>query len=805
MHDDAVPWAEITRVFDRLEPLSPAERDAGLAACEPAFAARVRALLDGADNGGILDRSLAEQADDDAIAASIPPGTRIGPFIAERLLGRGGMGEVYFARRAEQSFEQHVALKLLRVDAVPSKAMFARERRLLAKLDHPAIAGLMDGGVTDQGRPWMAMAYVDGLPIDRWCAEHAASLAERLRLFRDVCHAVGYAHANLIVHRDLKPGNIFVDQEGRIRLLDFGIAKLVDDGAVGTLAPGALMTPAYAAPEQLEGGAITVATDVHALGTILYSLLTGAAPWAGSGGNLPTVVRRMLNEEPAAPSRIAARQDGPVPARLLHGDLDAITLKALRRDPADRYPGANELANDLDRYTRRLPVLARAGSRRYRIGRYVRRNALGVAAVITILFLVAAGIAGVELQARRTAVERDVAVSEARRSDAIVQALTLMVGQAGYASDLTLKQTLDQASTRMLTTLDRSARSGAVVAAMSDLYVNMGDARGSYSLLTSALAHGIGGNDPIATANLKADLADAAMSTGAKDDIAGLLNEAERVLIADPARNGIPLQQIITTRAGLARRIGDYAGAIDLLMTNLPAAEHALAANDSALLTLYNNLLVYLIEANRLEDARPIFERAGRVLVRPGQSDAVQGLGIRQLQGVWLLRLGNAAAASQIATDVATRRSKLYGETPGLASDLAQLAGAQVAAGRIAAARISILRAQSLATRFLGPAAIPVAVDNLMVAQIEAELGNEKAARNAMALGAAVVKAMPPSSPLVPQLALTETILALHEGNKEAAHKSAEKARATFKAMGPPGAYGLQRISRLEERVARLP
>ena len=802
MLDEERLWNEISQVFDRLEPLDEPARDQGLARLDPEVATRVRALLDGSSRRGILDGRLPEGTAEPAIG-TLAVGTTIGDFTLQRFLGRGGMGEVYLATRSQAGFDQRVALKILRIDAVPNTALFARERRLLAQLEHPSIARLIDGGVTPEGRPWMAMAFVEGLPIDRWCADHRASLADRLRLFGEIGDAVAFAHANLIVHRDLKPGNILVDAQGRAMLLDFGIAKLIGDGSEATLATGALMTPEYAAPEQLEQAPVTIATDIHALGLLLCELLTGATPWRGVGGSLPTIVRRILREDPVPPSRIASAAS-PISAARLRGDLDAIVLKALRRNPVDRYATVSEMLDDLDRYRGTRPVKARSGSRRYRLGRYLRRNRWGVAAVAAIVLVLVLGAGGIALQAHRTAIERDNAIAEAKRSDAIVQTLTLMVAQAGASSDLTLKQTLDQSAQRMLATLDRSARSGAAVAALSDLYVNVQDAKGSHDLLTTALAKGIGGDDPVVTAQLKANLADAAMATGAKDDTVVLLDQAEKVLATDPARNAAALQQIVTTRAGLARRARDYDTAIALLKDSLPTAERAFAANDSALLTRYNNLLVYLIEANRLSEAGPIFERANRVLSQPGQRATIQALGIDQLRGAWQLRQGNPAAAEQIAASVVARRRRLFGETPGLATDLAQLAKAQLAERKYIEARAALYEARPLAMKYLGPQALPVIVIDLSLVQVLAELGDTDAAEQQLAQDRAVLAALPPT-PLTPQLALTEAILAIKQGHKADAAAASGKAAAAFAAMGPAGAYGVQPLAKINARIAAMP
>ncbi|MEN3749447.1 serine/threonine-protein kinase [Sphingomonas sp. HF-S3] len=808
--DTAAPrLADILEAFDRVEPLDPPARAAAIATLSPAIAERVAAMLAASTRRGILDAPppVLEDSAAPLPRASLAAGARIGAFIVDRLVGRGGMGEVYLARRAD-SFEQRVALKLLRVDAVPSESLFARERQMLARLEHPGIARLIDGGLAPDGRPWMAMQFVEGRPLDRWVQQDRPPLEARLRVFADICDAVAYAHANLVVHRDLKPSNILVDGAGRVHLLDFGIARLVEEGADGT-APAAttsaaLMTPDYAAPEQLGNGTITVATDVHALGLILYELLAGATPWAGDGGTLSMLVRRVAQEDPAPPSRTAAAHPGiAIPPARLRGDLDAIVLKALRKDPARRYGSVPELAEDVARHQAALPVRARDGSGRYRFGRFVRRNRWSIAAVGAVLAALIAGAAGIAIQAHRTAIERDTALAEARRSDSIVQTLTLMFAQAGYSRDLTLKQTLDESALRMLATLDRSARSGSAVNALSDLYVNMQDAKGSYDLLRSALARGIGGDSEEMTARMRANLADAALATGGKEDVPALLGSAEAVFARDPRRYGSDLQQIVRTRAAIARRKGDYDRAIRLLTDNLADGERALAANDSALMTLYNNLIVYLIEANRLGETDAVFARVDRLLARTGQRDMIQALGIDQLRSVIRLRQGDGAGAERIAASIVERRRRLFGETPGLATDLSQLAKAQLANGRHAEARVSLMEARPLAVRFLGARSLPVLGIDMTLVQALAELGEFAEAQRLLGQVRGAIAALPPT-PLTPQLALTEAVLAMKQGRRAEAAAAAGRARTGFAAMGPAGAFGLQSVAKVEARIRAL-
>lgn len=386
----------------------PEDRDAYLVnACgdDDALLARLRHLVTLAScETGFLDRSplawsRAENAD--TCHPALAPGQRLGAFQLVRLLGSGGMGEVWLGERVEGGFEQQVAIKCLRVESPSLQARFAAERAILAGLEHPGIARLYDGGATPDGRPYMVMEYVEGRDLLSWCELSRAGLDERLRLFLDVCDAVAYAHTHLVIHRDLKPANILVTPEGEIKLLDFGIARLLQGQELSDPSLTLHLSPAYAAPEQLTGGAIGTATDVHALGVTLYQLLTGTLPWPITDAPLGLAVQRLLTTRPPAVSRAATNGDPPVPPRLLRGDLDAIVEKALRAEPGSRYPDARSLADDIRRYLRHQPVQARSGARAYVAGRFVRRHWAPLAAAALVFAALAAGLLGIAWQARR--------------------------------------------------------------------------------------------------------------------------------------------------------------------------------------------------------------------------------------------------------------------------------------------------------------------------------------------------------------------------------------------------------------------
>jgi serine/threonine protein kinase len=433
---------------DRLEELleaalelEPGERSRFLLdACpgDPALRAEVEAILTREADDGPFDRLFGAftGALPDEYVDGLTPGERLGPYEIARLLGRGGMGSVFLARRIDGQFEQQVAIKVLRRDTVGEEPRrhFLAERQILARLSHPDIARVFDGGLTAGGRPYLVMEYVEGTPIDRYCDERRMGIRERLLLFSAVCGAVECAHRNLVIHRDLKPGNILVAADGRPKLLDFGVAKLVgvgDGGVTLTRTRWLPMTPDYASPEQVRGDAITTASDIYALGTILYELLSGHRPHR-LARKPPAEILRMLTEvDPLPPSEAVATMEpgggeGGTAGRItpesvgrargtdiralrrrLKGDLDTIVLKALRKEPERRYAGAGALAADVERHLDGRPVLARPDTTGYRLAKFVRRHRAATLLAGTLGLSLAGFATTIVVQAHRVARERD--------------------------------------------------------------------------------------------------------------------------------------------------------------------------------------------------------------------------------------------------------------------------------------------------------------------------------------------------------------------------------------------------------------
>jgi serine/threonine-protein kinase len=471
-------WQRVRRLLEEARELPPTERGAFLTrVCggDASLRAEVESLIaHGKESADLLDRP----ADGSTLAEppSSPRVERVGPYRVVREVGRGGMGSVFLATRDDDEFKRQVALKLLHPGMVSEDIVrrFRNERQILAGIDHPHVAKLYDGGTTDDGLPYLVMEYIDGSRLDDYCDAHRLSIEKRLTLFRKVCSAVHFAHQNLVIHRDLKPANILVTAEGEPKLLDFGIAKLLNpELAASTLgtthADTRLLTPEYASPEQIKGEPITTGSDIYALGVLLYRLLTGHSPYRLSGLQLHQLARVICETEPTRPSAVideveeAAGAESPLlisastvagnreasPERLrrkLRGDLDNIVLRALRKEATERYSSVEQLSEDIRRFVAGLPVHARRGTFAYRSSKFIRRHKAPLGALFTLVVLLLGFTAF-------TVRERERAESEAAKANAVVAFLQETLSSAnpftGEGRDATVLAVLETAVKRI--------------------------------------------------------------------------------------------------------------------------------------------------------------------------------------------------------------------------------------------------------------------------------------------------------------------------------------------------------------------
>jgi eukaryotic-like serine/threonine-protein kinase len=448
-------------------------------------------------------------------------GDRIGPYRVLRTLGVGGMGEVFLAERADAEFEQQVAIKVVYGGAVARnvQSRLKIERQILAQLDHPNIAHLLDGGSLPDGTAYIVMEYVDGVPIDAFCDSNRLDIVARLKLFQTVCAAVHYAHQNLIVHRDLKPSNILVTAAGTPKLLDFGIAKLLDERQAGhhtlavTQADIRVMTPDHASPEQVRGQAITTSSDVYVLGVLLYKLLAGTGPFVIPSMRLTDIERAICEKDPSLPSHAVSTDDsadacGIADARgtgahrlrrILRGDLDNIVIMAMRKEPERRYGSAQQMASDIQRYLEGKPVIARRDTMSYRTAKFVSRHWLPVTAGVSAAFLILAFATTTYVQSLRIAAERDrvaqqrgLAERERVRAEEVssflVNLFKLSNPEENRGNQVTARELLDSGAKRLRAGLnDQPETKAALLSTVGAVYDSLGQYQVALPILDESL------------------------------------------------------------------------------------------------------------------------------------------------------------------------------------------------------------------------------------------------------------------------------------------------------------------------------
>ncbi|MCB1008898.1 MAG: serine/threonine protein kinase, partial [Acidobacteria bacterium] len=501
----AVDWAELDRLLDELLDLPEPDRVPRLEklfSARPQLAVALRRALDDAAAGARVEERFPSLLEFDASADgdATTPSERVGVYRIRELLGEGGMGTVYLAERADGSFEQTVALKVLRRREVSPgmRARFLQERQLLARLSHPRIARLLDGGVTSQGGPFFAMEYVEGEPIDRHCDARRATIEERLRLFDQVLDAVQFAHRNLVLHRDLKPNNILVTAEGDVKLLDFGVAKLLEstpDTAL-TQAGDRWLTPDYASPEQLAGEPVSTGSDVYSLGVLLHELLTGSHPFgdlegaprraAMLEGRVPRTGARLrqLAPETAREAALRRRTSPRALAATLRGDLDAILARATRKEPEERYRSVEAFRSDLDRYRTGHPVDAARGNWLYATRKFWRRHRVAVGGTVLVVGSLAVGVGVAVHQAR-------VARGAEARAGAINRFLTdELLGSASpevaQGRELTVTEVVSAAERNLPALRERPEVEGSIRSTLAHVRLRLGDSAAARAQIEAA-------------------------------------------------------------------------------------------------------------------------------------------------------------------------------------------------------------------------------------------------------------------------------------------------------------------------------
>lgn len=607
-------------------------------------------------------------------AAAAEPGDRIGAWRIVRELGRGGMATVYLVERADAPYEQVAALKLLRrgLDTDDVLRRFRTERQILSSLAHPSISSLLDGGATDDGRPYIVMERVEGIPITEWCDGREASVEQRLRLFAAVARAVHHAHTRLIVHRDLKPSNILVTDGGRVKLLDFGIAKILDPGFLSTddirtRTGHRALTPEYASPEQVRGDPVTTATDVYQLGLLLHRLLTGARPREARGPSAGLASEP--TPTPTAPSRVARRMSPDMaearlltPERLsrrLHGDLDAIVLTALEIEPERRYSSALAMAEDVDRHLGGQPVAARSAGRTYRLRKFLGRHRWVAPAAAIACVALGVYVATLVRYGRQVEAERSAAVQEARRAEQVRDVLVDVFRSADpwaaidpeWESDITVREALAVGSARVREELAGQPQTRAeLLSTIADVYVALGLTRAARPLFEEALhlQRRLLGTDSEIAATTSRKLGRVLLRQAETDSAEHLLRASLEVFRRREAPGDTAT---LGTRIDLAAAVGGpgrrFEEAERLLLETIEEAEAVENVPVALLARAYSGLAevyVFGVEFSFL-DAHHAAVRAVDLLRKElGESDPQTARAVRML-GITLDREGRVAEA----------------------------------------------------------------------------------------------------------------------------------------------------------------
>jgi serine/threonine-protein kinase len=724
-------WQRVDAVFAAALEVPAAELAAFLdQACgaEPGLRQEVESLLEadaaaGARASGFLAAPDVRAATEPGAGHSLlRPGQTLGPYRLNERLGAGGMGEVFAAERVDGELERQVAIKVIwRGGERQELRRFQRERQLLAALDHPHIARLYDAGTSPEGLPYLVMERIDGAPIDAYCDRHRLSIAARLRLFLDLCDAVETAHRSLMVHRDLKPANVLVTPGGVVKLLDFGIAKLLEEeGLVDprdrTRTFQRALTPSYASPEQARGGVLTTATDVYSLGVLLFELLTGSLPASedrileslASAKPWPAARRpSQALDSPAEHVREAAARRGLSPdalRRRLAGDLDAIALKALEEDPRLRYPGVGPLAADLRRHLDRRPVEARTLSWRYRTGKFLRRHRTAAAA--TALAVVAAGafVTTIALQARRLGRERTTAQRTA-------EFLTDLFGSASPehtgAEPATLRSVLDRGAERVQRELRGEPEvQAALIATLADAYLDLGLTEPAEPLLAAAaeLRRRTAGERSPELAEVWSLTSDLRWHQGRYAEAEELARRAAEVLRQDREAHARQLAVALQNLGGSLVRLERLDEAEKALRESLAAARAAGEPAAREEISALTWLAIVVRQQGRLDEAKASYEE---LLQRQREVHGPRHLFVARALanlGVVHIALGrNREAAARLSEALAMLRELGLREHVNAAHLHWNLAGNALELGEFAAARAHAEESVRLRRELLPP------------------------------------------------------------------------------------------------------
>jgi eukaryotic-like serine/threonine-protein kinase len=621
-------------------------------------------------------------------------GDRIGPYRVLRTLGSGGMGEVYLAERADAQFEQQVAIKVVHGGAL-AVSMHSRlklERQILAQLDHPNIAHLLDGGALPDGSAYIVMEYIDGVAIDVFCDSNRLDINARLKLFQTVCAAVHYAHQNLIVHRDLKPSNILVTVAGVPKLLDFGIAKLLDDRQAArhtlavTQADIRIMTPDHASPEQVRGQAITTSSDVYVLGVLLYRLLCGSSPFFISSMRLAEIERAICEKDPVPPSHMVGADESPESRsiadtrgtsvkrlrRALEGDLNNIVLMAMRKEPERRYGSAQQLAGDIQRHLEGKPVIARRDTVSYRTSKFVKRHWLPVSAAAAATFMIVAFSITTYMQSVRIAAERDRAAQQRERaeheraraeevSSFLVNLFKLSDPEENRGNQVTARELLDSGAKRLEAGLqDQPETKAALLSTVGAVYDSLGQYNEALPILDEALRLQGRAHDGSHIGTLL-EVASARIGTGNLPGAEPPLQDALHISQSEFGAKSIESGRTLWALGRLRLQQGRFVEAQDLLVQSLGTLQSA-NAPQTDISSLLDDLAKVYTRAQQWGLAKETYERALDIDRRVLGDDHPRVAQYLDNLAIVAQNMGDLKQAETLYRDALTRMESVYGE-----------------------------------------------------------------------------------------------------------------------------------------------
>jgi serine/threonine-protein kinase len=648
-------WRVLSPYLDEALDIAPEERADWLESIRkqnPALATDLQTLL--REHGALGDEGFLDAGAPTLPSSAPRAGQTLGAYTLESPIGQGGMGTVWAARRSDGRFEGRAAIKFLNVALLGGggEQRFKREGSFLARLAHPNIAHLIDAGVSAGGQPYLVLEYVEGHHLDAYCSEHALDIDARIRLFLDVIAAVAHAHANLIVHRDIKPSNVLVTAEGQVKLLDFGIAKLLEDEAAENAATvltregGRALTLAYAAPEQVTGTPVTTGTDVYALGVLLYLLVSGKHPAESVLRSPADLMKAIVDTEPPRPSEVVASSDKL--RRALRGDLDTIVAKALKKDPAERYVSVTAFADDLRRYLEHQTISARPDTLVYRVTKFVRRNRLAGALAAAAFIATVAGVVGTAIQARTARIERDFALRQLSRAEAINELNAFVLSDSapsgkpfvnelvGRAEEMVRRQgnpnDLNQVELRL---------------SVGGQYLTLAEYAKAHRLLTEAYQRARALPDPSTRARTACALAQALAREGD-------LPEAERLIqeglgeLPDEARFALDRVGCLLRGSEIAVKVGHSKDAV----ARAEAAQRALSQSPfqsgARELDVLINLATGYRHAGQVREAIATFEQASARLTDLGYDQTLRAQVLFNNWGTGLLSWGRPLDSERV-------------------------------------------------------------------------------------------------------------------------------------------------------------